>query len=272
MEATLRPTLESMKGDSNARCMNFFAAYAEELPDLMATSLTAIGDLLFKNHMRARLGELFLLSPGDVEATISKAAPGDNPRGWRLAIEAQAGFNFESSNVPPSAALMKVVSSIESTKLSKADKRIEKGESTISDDIMAGGDLPDDPIEEECFSGVFACDPSKEVISQGELDAFIDRVLVQFGSSHGKINLGAPLLRKVAAQAHRRIKFLPRRGAVPGRDRKFFNMIYDRANNRGHVRLSTCEPRRNVRVLRASYGTKLVLRASYRNRTERSWS
>ena len=44
---------------------------------------------------------------------------------------------------------------------------------------------------------------------QDELDDFIVAVITQFAEAHHKVNLGAPLLRKIAAQAHRRLKYLP---------------------------------------------------------------
>ena len=232
------PTLDSMVGDTQARCVDFFEAYAQDLPPPLDAELRAIAAQLFTVHKRARLGELFKVLQGDAETTIGHALPpGEDPVGWRKAIESQAGFEFAGASVPASSKLVKQVApAVESkAKLSKAEQRLALGTSTISDDLEAAGEIPDDPIDESCFA-VFTTDYANTTVDKDELDNFIDAIITQFAEVHGKTNLGAPLLRKLHAQAHRRVKYLPRRGTTAGKDRRFFSMIYDKTVNRSYVR------------------------------------
>ena len=153
MKEYIHPSLESMRGDSNARCIDFFAEYAEDLPPPLDGELLKIAEKLFIAHKRARLGALFKVGRVAVEQTIKDCFPDESPDGWRKAIEEQAGFEFALSNVPASAALIRLVgpSSVEVT-LTKTENRILKGMSTISDDLLANGnEISESPIDEACF-------------------------------------------------------------------------------------------------------------------------
>ena len=234
-ETAAPPTLEDMKGDEQARCVDWFKAYAQDLPTPLDAEMSRIGMSIFAAHKRARLGGLFKIAQGDVESTIGSVA--SDPRGWRMAMEEAAGFTFAQGNVPPSFHLMKTVAPSVSVPMSKSEARIKSGTSTISDDLLAIGQIPEDPINEACFSA-FTTDFANSVVLEREVGNFIDNVLCQFKAAHFKNSLGAPLLQKCAAQAHRRIKFLPARGKVLGKDRRFFSMLYDKSVNRGHVRFA----------------------------------
>ena len=240
MLQAVQPALNvaDFKGDSNALCKDFFESYATELPAPLDDQLRQISVALFANHMRSRLGGLFKLLAGDAEETIGSVTSVSAARGWRLAIQEQAGMTFAAARVPESAVVFKAVTGNDEvpTKLLARDKRIEQGATTVADDMECAGDLPDEPIGEECFS-VFTNDVAKQEADKDELAAFVEMILTQFASSHGKINLGAPLLRKIHAQAHRRIKFLPKRGKTQGKDRSIGSMVSNLAVNRGHVRL-----------------------------------
>jgi len=231
-------SLEDMKGYGSARALDFWAAYAADLPPPLCDTLRSIGSAFFTKFMRVRLDALFEISQSDAEETIAIVVDKD-ATGWRKAIEAQAGFVFRhGGNVPASAALVMTVAPDASPvelKLSQMEKRVAAGATTISDDMMVAGALPDNPINESCFS-VFTVDPLVETVPKEELTDFIEAVLTQMLAEHLKSNVGAPLLMKMAAQAHRRIKYLPRRGLVAGKDRRFKNMFYDICNNRTYVR------------------------------------
>jgi len=239
MKEYIHPSLESMRGDSNARCIDFFAGYAEDLPPPLNGELLKIAEKLFIAHKRARLGALFKVGRVAVEQTIKDCFPDESPDGWRKAIEEQAGFEFALSNVPASAALIRLIgpSSVEVT-LTKTENRILKGMSTISDDLLANGnEISESPIDEACFD-VFSSDPLTCVCTELELHAFNDKVLTQFVAATGKLNFGMPLLRKMSAQAHKRVKYLPAYGKTSGADRRFEKMFYDKSVNRAHVSAS----------------------------------
>ena len=146
---------------------------------------------------------------------------------------------FTTARVPESATIFKALTGNDEvpTKPLARDKRKELGQTTVSDDMEFAGEIPNSPIGEECFSA-FTNDVKTQEASKEELGTFVEMILTQFASSHGKINLGAPLLRKIKAQANRRIKFLPARGKVKGKDRDIGLMVYNLSINRGHVRLS----------------------------------
>ena len=227
--------LEDMKGDSQARCLDFFEGFALDLPAPLDAELKAIAAELFTTFKRARLGGLFKVSPGDAEEAMARAT--SDPSGWRLAIEEQAGFTFGGvggTNVPASAALAKIVAPSVQQRETKMEKRIRLGTSTVSDDLLALGSIPENPLEEECFS-VFTTDVLNTEAIEGEVQTFITKVLSKYASSHWKTNLGAPLLRNIAMQAHKRIKRLPRKGKVDGAARSFQTMIYHASVNRAHV-------------------------------------
>ena len=232
------PTLASVMGDAQAKCADFWRLLAEEQPAPSDATVIAIGNELLKMYHRTRLGGLFAISVGDSEACIAVAAPGDNARGWRLAIEHEAGFTFASSpNVPKSAelAMMLAPANVDGAPVPTAmQKRLVAGELTISDDLADAGHIPDSPIAPECFEE-FTCDPMKEVVDEAELQAFVGAVVSQFAATHGKINFGAPLLRKCGAHAHRRIKYLPPKGGRLGSKRKIATILYDKTNNRSFV-------------------------------------
>ena len=130
---------------------------------------------------------------------------------------------------------------------SKMVSRLKAGKATISDDLATLGNLPDDPINESCFT-VFTNDVASSAPNELELRQFTDLVVGQMAATHDKLNIGAPMLRKMAAQAHRRIPFLPSRGTTKGKDRNFFNMIYYKVVNREYVRAS--EWRERTREIR----------------------
>jgi hypothetical protein len=227
----------SVAADTEKLCTSFFEEYASELPPPMDGELRAIASALFANHMRSRLGSLFSVAPGDAETSIGEATSLQKARGWRLAIEDRAGMTFSGGNVPASASLVKAITgrAPEHAKKSKSEKRRDAGESTVSDDMMATGAIPNSPIAEACFDA-FTNDTTKHTAKNEEVMDFVDNVVSQFFTSHGKTNLGAGLLRNCARQAHARVKFLPARGRTAGCDRRFMSMLYDKTNNRTHVR------------------------------------
>jgi hypothetical protein len=148
-------------------------------------------------------------------------------------------MTFATAHVPESAVVFKALTGNDEVtdKPTARDKRKEQGQTTVSDDMELAGDIPNSPISKECFS-VFTNDTQTQEVNKDELSSFVEMILTQFASSHGKINLGAPLLRKIKQQAHRRIRFLPARGKTKGKDRDIGMMVYYLSINRGHVRLS----------------------------------
>ena len=227
-------SLEAMHGDRQARCIDFFKAYADDLPAPLNRQLINISEALFRVHKRARLGSLFMVSQGAAEATIREAEPEEDAIGWREAIEAQSGMLFNTGYVPASAALALLTAPDAAKVETKVEKRLREGIGTISEEMLATGDIPDDPIDEACFA-VFDVDPYNCVVSDPDLSAFTDAVVAQFTSSHGRSNLGAPLIRKCHKQAHKRIRFLPRYGNKLGKDRNIGTMLYNKTVNRVHV-------------------------------------
>jgi hypothetical protein len=236
--------MEAMRGDKEAQCMPWFEAYAQSLPAPLDAELRTVATALFRKHKRVTLGSLFKVPQVEVEHTIRGVLPNDPDGvvGWRAALEDSAGFCFASANVPPSAALAKIIlPSVDCTKVTKASARIVKGESTISDDLLAVGVISDTPVDEACFS-VFSGDYAHSTVSNPELGRFLDAILKQFGTRCLKINLGAPLLEKISIQCHRRVPHLPIWGKVPGEERNFKTMLYDKTVNRKHVSPTATPP------------------------------
>ena len=95
--------------------------------------------------------------------------------------------------------------------------------------------MRDDPISAACFTN-FGTDPKFSVVDEDDLHDFITSAIAQFATTHWKIALGAPLLRKMHKQAQNQVPFLPRKGVTAGKDRCFKTMIYDRTNNLWNVR------------------------------------
>ena len=224
--------------------MPWFEAYAQSLPAPLDAELRTVATALFRKHKRVTLGSLFKVPQVEVEHTIRGVLPNDPDGvvGWRAALEDSAGFCFASANVPPSAALAKIIlPSVDCTKVTKASARIVKGESTISDDLLAVGVISDTPVDEACFS-VFSGDYAHSTVSNPELGRFLDAILKQFGTRCLKINLGAPLLEKISIQCHRRVPHLPIWGKVPGEERNFKTMLYDKTVNRKHVSPTATPP------------------------------
>jgi hypothetical protein len=93
-----RRALDDLKGDAQAKCEEFFELFSAEQPAPSDATVLAIGAQMDATYHRTRLGGLFALSDGDAEACIAVAAPHDNARGWRLAIEYEAGFKFASGS------------------------------------------------------------------------------------------------------------------------------------------------------------------------------
>ena len=237
------PTLRTMRGDSEAMCIDWFPAYAASLPPPFDAQARAIGDQLFADHKRGTLRTLFKVLSSEVERSIKACIPvTDDPVGWRQAIQDEADFVFAEAKVPSSAALAKLVapdSHEVQTTLSKMEARVKTGTGTISDDLaVAGGSLPNSPIKEACFS-VFSNNVSSNVALEHEVRAFTDKVIGQVAADYGKLNIGAPLLRKMSKQAHRRVPHLPTRGKVQGNMRSFETMIGGKTLNRDYVRCST---------------------------------
>ena len=156
-------SLDKMVGDPNVRTLDFFEAYAEDLPPPLNVSLRTIAAALFTDHKRPRLGTLFLVQQCDAEGTIRRAVPNDDATGWRKAIEVQAGFTFAGANVPSSYELIRRIAPSVELKESVQDRRRRDGTATVSDEMEEAGRVRDDPISAACFTN-FGTDPKFSVV------------------------------------------------------------------------------------------------------------
>ena len=106
MLAVTRPTLGKMHSDVDALVVDFLNAYAEELPEELATICTAARDLFLKRHLRVRLGQLFRLTLKQAEQVIVDAgADAGDASGWASSLEDAAGFEFREHSVPESTEI-----------------------------------------------------------------------------------------------------------------------------------------------------------------------
>ena len=236
MLAVTRPTLGKMHSDVDALVVDFLNAYAEELPEELATICTAARDLFLKRHLRVRLGQLFRLTLKQAEQVIVDAgADAGDASGWASSLEDAAGFEFREHSVPESALIAATaglltgdskgptVRSRERTLLMTVGEELEKD--NLADTFV---------LAECCYDVIEVLDPQSQTISEREVEAFSDAVMEFIGTKFGRYNMGAQFCRTLGKQVEKRLPNLPKgKGGV---NRAWWKIFKNKTKNRKHVR------------------------------------
>ena len=231
------PTTRSISdfyGDADARVLDFFEAWATDLPSEQALLIAKLGSMFMKVHMRARFGAFFKLTRGQArEVVLHPDVGGDES--LLDSLEALAGFKFEEPGVPESAALVnKVVPAARSKQIQI--KSESKNGPTISQDLertrtLMTAVLPDEAII-QCSRTL---NPTVNAIEEPEVQEQLVACLEYAAVTWGKINLGAPLSRLWGRQLMLKKK-LPSYGQTQACNREWWKILYEGARNRGLVR------------------------------------
>ena len=239
-------TLESFEGDAQAHTRDFFQAWMADLTPADAEKGMAICDKLVTDLGRTRFSSLFKLPASQVDTLIRENGGGE---GWRMTIEAIAGFSFKEPTVPrsadlfngigPTATVMECTVPVAST---------NHASMSISRTLTAQGKFLDEVLPEYCFDVVKTKDPMNNEIKETDIEAFTNSVLQYAFTKYGAWNFGMPLARLFGKQAHARLRILPTKGKVVGCKRDFGQMLYDKSRNRQFV---CCPPPPQHSPLRA---------------------
>jgi hypothetical protein len=228
----MRP-LEDFNGDSQASVAEFFAAWNQDLPPSLADINQRICDRFINVHGRTRFSAWFKLTSTLADSVISGAFrdtdgshTSDSGEGWRSAIEDLSGFRFAKPVAPPSAQL-------------GAYPNMKK--QNVSARLAASGGLMEETLPESCYDVIDTCNPLEETITEPEVQAFTDAVVVHIASKHGDWAVGRMLSRLYGKQAKQRLPNLPHRGVTRGHHRILGKMIEYKCKNRLHVRSACCK-------------------------------
>jgi hypothetical protein len=235
-------TLASMYSDAGARTVDFFEAYANELPSDMATRFKAYGDKFIRRHARVQLKGLFKLQRDqcnkviiDVNTELNYDEGTGEEDGIRESIEEAAGFEFQRPTAPESAALV----------TSKKRKVCDEDDSNVSSigslsQIVPRAQQLDAELPDYVFDVVKTSDPLNNPIPDSELSALTDETLMFLSKRFGKHNVGMGLARIYAAQIRKRVKLSDRgkKNRIRGSDRDLAAILVEKARNRTYKAVS----------------------------------
>ena len=232
----LRP-LGEMKGDVAALTKDFFAAWAAKLTPTLAEKCTNWGNYFLEAHGRADLGAIFKLKPAKAREGLASVGLDE---GWLETFEEEAGFTFTDHGVPASAALCPPSQQSRGQKMvAKTTNLFKQTEVTIAQELINEGRLDDERLPTQALDAVVdTVDPKTTTITKMEVRAIVREVRKKYYRSHGRGNLGMPLIRHLAKQLHHRYPRLPRHGSTPGADRSWVTILENGQENGTHVRAS----------------------------------
>ena len=103
-------------------------------------------------------------------------------------------------------------------------------------------------------SSLRTSNPKENTLKEHDISAMLDWAVEWILAKYGKVNVGAPILRRLGAQMDKFAPHKPRRGNVDGSLRFFQKMLLDRINNllsaKGEVRTRPSNPDLNARDTR----------------------
>ena len=115
---------------------------------------------------------------------------------------------------------------------------------TVGGRLMASGQFMDERLPSRCFAVVETPNPKLNPITNPETEALTDEICEYIAASKGSWKIGKPLAKHYGKQAEAELPHLPDYGDNrPGKDRKWWKMIYDKCRNRYYVpciALRTC--------------------------------
>ena len=227
---TLR-ALDDFKGDPQAMVADFFAVWNKDLPQSLADINNAICQDMMMIHGRTRFASWFKLKSNSVDAVIAKAFNrADGGDGWRETIEELTGFRFDRPSAPESAELV----SVPATRSAPFSQQARN----VSSRLVQSGMLLRAQLPEACFDVIETVDPTRQTITEEEVQAFTDEVTKYIAAEHGDWHTGAAVARVYGKQARKRLPRLPNRGVTPGENRNLTKMILNKCKNRLYVLLS----------------------------------
>lgn len=216
-------SLDDFYGDSAARVDEFIGVWSKDLPP----DLRSINDkicLAFLRKGRTRFSVWFKMVYTEVDAIVSDSGGDD---GWRATVEDLTGFKFETPKAPGLNELAPSVGQRRKAEDTKAD------DLCVSARLSMAGSLLDEHLPDACYSVVQTEAPHE--MTEPELSAFTDEVLMHIASKFGDWKLGMQLARQYGKEGEARLPPLPQYG---GRSRKgkLGKIIWQKCKNRLYVR------------------------------------
>ena len=228
-------SLASFNGDADALVADFFTAWSRDLPEPLAAINSAICSEMLMTG-RTRFATWFKLPASQADQLVKAGHGKDDATwaaGWRLAIEDLCGFKFapSGSSVPESAALVRYQGVLKSDPTSEPTKP-----QTVGGRLMASGQFMDERLPSRCFAVVETPNPKLNPITNPETEAVTDEICEYIAATKGCWKMGKPLAKHYGKQAEAELPHLPDYGDDrPGKDRKWWKMIYDKCRNRYYV-------------------------------------
>ena len=237
-------TLGSFHSDIDARTVDFFDAFANELPDDMGAQFKAYGAQFIRKHARVQLKSLFKLNTlqcnqviVDVNAALCHEEEAGYEDGIRESIEEAAGLEFQKPKAPESAALVPTKKNFK-RELEDDENDALKGRS-ISQKVSREKQL-EAMLPNYIFDGVTTPDPLNNAISESELSGILDEILKFISKTFGASNLGIAMARIYAAQIRAKVKIGDRgkKNRVLGKDRDLAGSLVEKSRNRTYKPVS----------------------------------
>ena len=231
-------TLESFRCDGEARVTDFFQAYANEMPPSMAERFEAYGAKFMERHARARLSSLFKLLRSQCNSVIADVHKEmkltlEDEDAIRESIEEAAGFVFELSKAPESAALA-------TKRKSPGGEGTQPKKGRSLSQCLPQAQQIETALPDSVFDVVTTPDPLINPITETELSLITDETLKFLCRTFGRHNVGLQIVRVYAAQIRRKVKIGPRgkKNVVLGADRDLAQSLVEKARNRTYKTVS----------------------------------
>ena len=232
------PTLANMKGRAGAKVIDWFTAYALELPEEQGNVCRAAGTAFVAKTMKITLGSLFKMEGARAERILDSVGA---DLGWLETIEEEAGFKFAVLPVPAISTL--VAPDSDGQQRVSSGKRTQRSAGrppTLSAELFRAGTLYDQTVPEECFRHVHTKTPLVHRITEVECNKTTAAVVLWCAAIHGRCNLGVGLCTQLGRQLQDRLPMLPVYGKND--ERNWESMLRIKAENLVHVRCPSNPP------------------------------
>ena len=184
---------EDFNGQADALLSPFFKSLARENGQARDGPIIATKDEIKRKFLRTRIGQMFQLTTTQFDEVVTKSG-GDVA--WRPAIESMCGFEFKSPALSSADQLMSGVNSVVKQEGAGEGADIIMGENTLCKE-MGKAKYSRIRIPDVVMYMLMCADPKTEKV---KLSPLINEVATWFFCWAGKTNVGANLIRQVAAQ------------------------------------------------------------------------